>query len=151
MDYEIVKLEEKTIVGIAARTNNQDPDLGAKIGGLWQSFFQNGIYQGIPAKKNEKALGVYTDYAGTEMDEYTIIVASEVTDVPQLAIGMVKRSIPAGKYAKFIVRGDMEKDVADFWAKLWQMDLPRTYVSDFEEYQDDNMENAEIHIYIGIK
>lgn len=31
------------------------------------------------------------------------------------------------------------------------MDLPRSYVCDFEEYHDDNMEEAEIHIYIGLR
>ena len=31
------------------------------------------------------------------------------------------------------------------------MDLPRAFVCDFEEYQDDSMENAEIHIYVGLK
>ncbi len=35
--------------------------------------------------------------------------------------------------------------------QLWNMDLPRSYVCDFEEYQDGEMENAEIHIYIGLK
>ena len=30
------------------------------------------------------------------------------------------------------------------------MDLPRSFVCDFEEYQDGNFENAEIHIYISL-
>jgi len=33
MEYEIVTLQEKIAVGIAARTNNLSPDMGAVIGG----------------------------------------------------------------------------------------------------------------------
>ena len=45
----------------------------------------------------------------------------------------------------------MQKAVAEFWEKLWQMDLPRTFTCDFEEYQNGNMEDAEIHIYISVQ
>ncbi len=31
------------------------------------------------------------------------------------------------------------------------MNLPRTFQCDFEEYQDDRMDDAEIHIYVGLK
>ena len=31
------------------------------------------------------------------------------------------------------------------------MDLPRSFQCDFEEYQDDSMDNGEIHIYVGLK
>ena len=38
MNYEIVELKEKTIVGFAGRTSNDDPKMGAVISGLWQSI-----------------------------------------------------------------------------------------------------------------
>lgn len=78
------------------------------------------------------------------------MAACEITasEVPQ---GAVTRTIPAGKYAKFIVTGNVQKAVAEFWVQLWQMELPRAFVCDFEEYQNEEMENAEIHIYIGLK
>ena len=45
----------------------------------------------------------------------------------------------------------MYKAVADAWQKIWQMNLQRTFIYDFEEYQNADMDNAEIHIYIGIQ
>ena len=45
----------------------------------------------------------------------------------------------------------MVKAVAAAWQEIWQMDLPRSFVCDFEEYQDDQMEDTEIHIYVGLK
>ena len=38
MNYEIVELKEKTIVGFAARTSNEDPQMGAIIGDLWKQL-----------------------------------------------------------------------------------------------------------------
>ena len=44
MEYEIVTLKEKIAVGISARTNNASPDMGVVIGGLWNRFYNEGIY-----------------------------------------------------------------------------------------------------------
>ena len=59
--------------------------------------------------------------------------------------------IPAGKYARFVVKGHMHREVAKFWQELWKMDLDRAFKADFEEYRNQNVENAEIHIYVGLK
>lgn len=151
MNYEIVKLKEKTVVGIAARTNNYDSNVSTVIGGLWNRFYSENIYNSIPDKKNDKALGIYTDYEGDEKDNYTVLVACEVNSAPVNNNSLTVCKIPEGNYAKFIVKGDMHKAVADAWQKIWQMNLQRTFIYDFEEYQNDDMDNAEIHIYIGIQ
>lgn len=36
MNYEIVNLEQKTVVGVSAITSNSDSKMGAVIGGLWE-------------------------------------------------------------------------------------------------------------------
>ena len=149
MNYEIVTLEEKLIVGISARTSSNDPNMGTVIGQLWNRFFCEGIYASIPQKANEKALGLYTDYATDETGEYTAAVACEVLSDPK-SDTLMTRKIPAGRYAKFVVKGDMIKAVANAWQEIWKLDLPRKFDCDFEEYQDDSMDNAEIHIYISL-
>ena len=150
MNYEIVALEEKIAVGLSARTNNLSPDMGNVIGGLWNQFYNEGVYASIPDKANEKALGIYTDYAGDERADYTVVVACETGSVPKEERYHVCR-IPAGRYAKFVIHGDMVQAVAAAWQEIWRMDLPRSFRYDFEEYQDDGMEHAEIHIYVGLK
>ena len=57
MNYEIVNLQEKVVEGIAARTNNHAPDMGAVIGGLWHQFYADGIYERIQNKTDGKAIG----------------------------------------------------------------------------------------------
>ncbi len=151
MNYEVVELSEKTVVGLTARTNNTAPDMSAVIGGLWNRFFGEGIYSAIEQKANEKSLGIYTDYAGNETGDYSIVVACEVKAVGAVPNGVVVKKIPAGRYAKFEVTGHMQAAVAEFWQQLWAMELPRAYVCDFEEYQNADPENALIHIYIGLK
>lgn len=149
MEYEIVTLKEKIAVGVSARTSNASPDMGAVIGGLWNRFYNQGIHPSIPNKGNGKALGIYTEYAGDEKGEYTAIAACEVTEEPKGETYKVCR-IPGGRYAKFVVHGDMVKAVAAAWQEIWQMDLPRNFQCDFEEYQNDSMDQAEIHIYVGL-
>lgn len=150
MEYEIVTLKEKTVAGLSARTNNLSPDMGAVIGGLWSRFYTKGVHDAIPGRCNEKALGLYMDYAGKEKDDYTAAVGCEVKPGSILPENVSLFKIPAGTYAKFIVRGHMIHAVAAFWEGLWAMDLPRSFVCDFEEYQNASENDAEIHIYIGL-
>lgn len=151
MEYEIVNLEEKTVAGVQARTSNLSPEMGSVIGGLWKSFYEDGIYASIPEKCNQKVLGIYMNYAGDEADEYTAAVACETKKHATVTEEAVKWTIPAGRYARFVVTGNMHTSVAKFWEELWRMELPRAFVCDFEEYQNADMEHAEIHMYIGLK
>ena len=150
MKYEIVSLKEKIAVGISARTSNISPNMGAVIGGLWNRFYNEGVYAAIPHKTNQKALGIYTDYAKDQKADYTAIVACETVQEPQEGEYTVCR-IPAGRYAKFVVLGDMVQAVDAAWQQIWQMDLPRAFQCDFEEYQNDCMDSGEIHIYVGLR
>ena len=124
--------------------------MGAVIGGLWKRFYSEGIYARIPDKVNAKALGIYTDYAGDEKSDYTTVVACETSAEPDGKEFCICK-IPAGPYAKFVIHGDMVQAVGAAWQEIWQMNLPRTFQCDFEEYQDESMDHAEIHIYVGLK
>lgn len=149
MQYETVELKETRVAGLTARTNNASPDMGAVIGGLWQRFFAEDGYAAIPDKITGKTMGIYTDYENDEHGDYTFMTACAVSgEVPE---GFETRTIPAGRYAKFVVKGNMMTAVGEFWEKLWKMPLDRTYLFDFEEYQNADPENCEIHIYIGIR
>lgn len=152
MNYEIVTLLEKKVIGVSARTKNSSPNMSDIIGRLWNHFYQDGIYSQIPSKINDKSLGIYSDYEADFNGEYEIFVGCEVEQEPanQIADTRVK-IIPTCKYAKFVVRGNMHQIVANFWSELWNMKLDRSYICDFEEYQNNSIEDAEVHIYISIK
>lgn len=151
MQYEIVSLEEKRVAGFAARTNNASPDMTKVIGGLWQSLYSSEGFSNIKNRVNEKAIGMYTDYSSDENGDYTVAAGFEVSEAFEASGGIEFRTIPAGRYAKFIVKGNMVKAVNDFWQELWGMELDRAFVCDFEEYQNADPDNSEIHIYIGLR
>lgn len=147
MKYEIVTLQEKKIVGIQARTGNEDSNMQMIIGGLWQQYYQGNICQQIEHKMNEFAYGIYSDY---RENTYLVTVGAEVSEVVQKE-GIELLIIPQGTYAKFQVVGDMVKAVANAWGEIWTMDLKRTYQADFEEYVAYDGVNATINIYIAIE
>ena len=148
---EIVVLEEKLVAGLCARTSNAAPDMSAVIGGLWKRFYEEGIYASIPNKKNDRALGLYSDYEKDETGAYDITVCCEVTSAEGMPEGIAVKTIPGGRYAKFIVKGGVQA-VGAFWKKLWRMKLPRSFTGDFEEYLPlKEGEEPEIHIYIALK
>lgn len=150
MEFEIVELQEKMVEGIGIRTTNENGKSMQDIGLLWQKFFAEGEYDEIPHKINQKTIGLYTDYEGDYTKPYYFMVGCEVKKKSQSGVTKI---IPKGKYAKFVIRGDVQKSVGEAWSKIWQMDLKRKYGCDFEEYQNnsEDIQNQEIHIYIGLE
>lgn len=148
MNYEIVNLEEKIIVGLTERTGNNDPDLAKIVGGMWQDFMGKGISESLKNKANPFCVGLYTNYNFEEVT-YDVTVGAEVSQNgnPELTA----KTIPAGKYAVFSIRGDVVKDVANAWEEIWAMPLERTYTGDFEEYLSNENGVADIKIYVALK
>ena len=153
MKYEIVELEEKVVAGIKIKTNNQNGKAMQDIGMTWQKLFANGIYEKIPNKVNGKTIGLYTEYEGDYTKPYTFIAGAEVSQEVQIGGELESISIPKGKYAKFIITGDVQNSVGQAWQEIWNMDLKRKYTCDFEEYQNnsEDMQKQEIHIYIALE
>ena len=150
MKYQIVELEEKIVVGL--KTTNQEGKSMKDIGMTWQKLFTDGIYEKIPSKVNHKTIGLYTNYEGDYTKPYSFIVGAEVSQ--KLEMEEVESVvIPKGKYAKFVIIGDVQNSVGQAWQEIWRMDLKRTYTCDFEEYQNNasHKEKQEIHIYLGIE
>lgn len=145
MNYEVVNLEAKIVVGVSAITGNRDPEMGKIISGLWEKLYQGGINSVIKNKVNEYAIGLYSDYTA---DQYCATAGNEVSKAenPDLTV----KTIPAGKYAKFSVHGHMEKAVAAAWGEIWQMELDRSFTGDFEEYLNCDFEHCDIDIYVAL-
>ena len=66
--------------------------------------------------------------------------------------GLTVKKIPAGRYAKFTVKGEIPKAVAESWDQIWNTPLERTFTGDYEEYQEDCATgNGTIFIYLAVK
>ena len=146
MNYEIVNLDKKTIVGVSAVTGNEDPKMSEVIGGLWEKLYMGGVNAEIKNKINEYAIGLYSDYSN---GQYCVTAGNEVSKAEN--DDLTVKTIPAGRYAKFSVHGHMEKAVAEAWGEIWTTELERSFTGDFEEYLNSDWENADIDIYVALK
>lgn len=148
MKYEIVELEEKMVVGVNARTDNNDPECIKIIGGLWQKFMGENVAQRIEGKTSEHPIGLYSDY---DKSFYDVTIGMQVSSYS--GDEFTSKIIPAGRYAKFTVVGDVVKAVGDAWNEIWAMPLDRSFAADFEEYVsgDSSSTDAVINIYVALK
>lgn len=146
MNYEVVKLDEKTVVGVSAVTGNTDPKVSEIISGLWEDLFQGGTFETIKNKINTHAIGLYSDYT---KDQYCVTAGVEVSKADNE--NLTVKTIPAGKYAKFSIHGHMVDAVVKAWNEIWAMNLERSFTGDFEEYLNDDWEHADVNIYIALK
>lgn len=152
MKYDIVELNEKSVVGLCARTSNNDPLVGEVIGKLWQRWFGEQIYTAIPNKNNDCSIGLYSDYENDVNGLYDVTVGCEVSAIESLPAETVVKTIPAGRYAQFTVWADDRMAVSKAWQEIWALSLDRTYTGDFEEYTSaPDGEQQRVDIYIAIK
>ena len=164
MKYEIVEIKEKTLVGFKTRVKD-DETMSEKISNLWKKLYSEKGSKNIENRINDNAIGVYYNYSNENGFEYDCLTGCEVKDtVEKIPEDVIKIQIPEGKYAKFVITGNPEKAVGEFWDKFWKelsedFSDNRKYTYDFEEYitkdnyeiSGESYENMEIHIYISIK
>ncbi len=156
MKYKIVELEEKTVAALTARTNNASPEMTGVIGGLWQKFYSPNCCPKLQNRADAYALGMYTDYADDENGDYTAAVGCAVITAEGLPDGFEVITVPKGKYAEFVIEGDMDTNaqlaaLGALWQEIWQTGLNRSFICDFEEYRSADPQRADVHVFIGIK
>lgn len=149
MNYEVVELKEKLVVGVFAVTNNSSSKMSEVIGTLWKDFY-SGVAQNLKNRSNKKAIGLYCDYK--QNGDYTVLVGSEVSSNEGNDKKLLCKTIPSGRYAKFTLKGNVIEEVSKSWKEIWNTPLERTFTGDFEEYQEDcDANNGTVIIYIAIK
>lgn len=149
MNYEIVKVEEKKVIGLALRTNNQNPQMPEQIGGLWENFFNQNLLQKLNCTA-QILYGVYYNYETDFTGAYDILICCEGKETKNLPQGVVSAKIEAGTYARFVLEDSSPKGISDFWTKLWSMSLKRKYHTDFEQYIQQENGKRQVSVYIGL-
>lgn len=156
MNYEIVELPARTVVGPTVRASNSSPEEGAVIGQLWQRFMGEGMDRAIPEVRVEPygCFGLYCDYDFSDMS-YKLLIGCQ-TDAADTPEGMERQEMPAGRYAKFAIRGgDCVGSVQEVWAAIWadeELTAQRAFTFDFEGYlPGEDMACADIDIFVALK
>lgn len=137
--YCIKNLEDFEIYGLTTKTSNLNETKTPKIAPLWDNFLKN--YDG---KSNIYC--VYSEYESDVNGKYLFCIGTKTKSIPNLKTSKVY----GGKYAVFTSKFENGNDTINLWKFIWNFfensDLKRAYKSDFERYNDGNLE-----IYIGIE
>ena len=155
-------LPEIKLVGITARTNNQNERnwQEGKIFPRVQEYFHQATADKIPNRKSPGVTYcVYTDYESDHTGDYTYLIGEEVTTFDGLPEGLETWTIAPQSYAKFTNGpGAMPDVVREPWEKIWTMTPQdfggeRRYHADFEVYDERaaDHENIVFDIYIGLQ
>ena len=147
MQYEVVNLDERMVVGDKTRTSNTDPACSDIIAALWETYMRSPLWQQfLQSGQNAPCYGLYTNYS-EDGNSYDAAVGCACVDHPA---DLTEIRIPAGKYAKFHFHGDVRAIPYNAWSEIWKMTLPRAFGVDFEAYTNFADGAADIDIYVGL-
>ena len=125
MEKELVNKPEIKLVGLTARTNNQNEmnPQTSKIGELAGRFWSQNMANQIPNRKNlGVTLSVYTEYDSNEHGDYTYFIGEEVNSFENTSSELQQLTIPAAKYQKFTTPSRKMPDVViNAWQQIWKM------------------------------
>jgi predicted transcriptional regulator YdeE len=143
-----------SVIGISVRTTNENEQAGKDIPALWKKFMEEGIAEQIPNKIDNTLYCIYTEYEKDHTKPYTTILGCKVEILETIPNGMVGKTFEDATYTKHIAKGNIFQGIVfNEWVKIWNSDLNRTFIADFEVYGEkaQNPENAEIDIFVGVK
>lgn len=149
-----VTIESFNVVGLSIRTSNDRGQSAKDIPALWEKFMSEGIASKIPNRSDGNIYCVYTEYEGDFTKPYTTVLGCKVDNLTEIPEGMKAVTIPESVYKIYTAKGKLDSGiVVHEWIKIWNSELDRAYVADFEIYgvKAQNPEQAEVDIYIGLK
>lgn len=147
-------IEEFHVIGISVRTTNEGGQAAKDIPKLWEKFITENIAAKIPSKVSDSVYGIYTEYEGDYTQPYTTVLGCKVSSLDNIPDGFIGFTIKAANYEKYTAKGKMSDDIVyKKWTEIWQSNLNRTYLADFEVYGERSvdMDNAEVDIFISVK
>lgn len=148
-----VEIQPFHLIGITIRTTNQNGQAAQDIPLLWQRFMKEQIPQRIPNKVDDTVYALYTDYEGDHNLPYAVFIGCKTENLNEIPEGMTGKSFNGGKSVKFTAKGDLTNGlVINQWMKIWEMDLDRSYTTDFEVYkgQSNDLSDIEVEFFIAV-
>lgn len=149
LDYQVVRKPNQFIVGLAVRTDNEKamkdiPKICADFQDGWQEKIKNCV--------NDDIVCAYLEYDEDYTKPYTYIIGCIVTSCDVVPAGMVCKELVGGLYAKIEVFGEYPDSLIAAWEDIWDMDIERSYTSDFEVYDQHFTEENDYYfnIYLSL-
>ena len=144
-------LDAARVAGISVVTDNEN---GAEaINGLWERFFEQQVGQALEdARENDFIYAIYSDYEGDHTQPYRFTLGHKLKEEVEALADFHVVDIEAGDYAMLAAAGDQPKALVEAWTSVWQSDLDRRYITDFEVYGPRFFEEGlhEVLICVGV-
>lgn len=141
---QVQEEEGFTVVGLSKVVRNDDP---AAIGALWTAFHSLNIRKKVGADASEDVYCVYHDYEGGFMDPYrmTIGYRTSSADAPD---GLHRVDVPGQSVVTHEVKGQQPQALISQWQAIWNGDLNRSYVADYDVY--DATDPEAVGVKVGV-
>ena len=142
------------VIGILARTTNENQQAATDIEALWTKFWGEEIAKQVPNTVNTDIYALYTDYETDYTGAYTVILGLPVSSLDDIPQGFVGITVEKDAYQKFVSKGKMPEAVIDTWREIWSNEtLNRAYHIDFtvhgKKYYDGD--KAEVETFISVE
>jgi len=151
---QTLRIDTFHIVGIEIRTTNVENKGADEIAAMWGRFLSEGLLQKIPNKVDDTIYSLYTEYENDHTGAYTAVLGCKVANTDTVPEDMVCKRIDGGNFAKLSAKGDLTQGlIANKWSEIWEMDLKRTYTSDYEVFGEKagNPADAEVDFLIAVE
>ena len=152
MRFTTTDLKEFDVIGITVRTINQHGRSKKDISELWQKFFRDDIIEQIPNKESNDIYCIYTDYETDFNGPYTTLLGCKVSRLEYIPQGLIGKTIPESKFQLYKSTGKVPDCVLATWRLIWQSDIDRKYLADFDVYTNklQDPDNAEVKTYVSV-
>jgi predicted transcriptional regulator YdeE len=140
------------LIGISARTTNQNGQSQKDIGALWTRFMDQALLLQIDGRASDDIYCVYTDYEIDHTGFYTAILGCKVNSLTHIPDGFTGITIPAGKYQVYHLGGEFPGNVGEAWQQIWSSATGRKYTADYDLYSAGakSFEETAVKIYLAI-
>ena len=152
IQLKTIEINEFKVIGISVRTTNKNGQSQNDIGNLWDKFMGQNLIEQIANKNSNDIYCIYTNYDSDFNGLYTTILGCKVNSFDNIPQGFGSWTIPKTKYQVYQSAGKLPDSIVKTWTSIWQTDISRKYVADFDLYgqKSKNPENAEVDTYVSI-
>ncbi len=138
--------ESFTVAGLSAIVRNDEPD---GIGALWQAFYARNVLDELDTVLTRDVYCVYHEYTGAANDPYRMTigyrVAKEVTSTDAFHTVV----IPEQEMIMFEVKGPQPQTLIEQWQAIWQQNLNRTYLADYDVYSANEDDTVTVNVGVA--